>query len=222
MSSGKTGRIHSLIGKFIATHTPYEVFKPFHDIRDSVIKPRGMSNGDAYEATVIKSFEEIDAERLFRIGKLTLLIDEIFMLGYDENRQPIPDAYYNAIQRLGRAGITRVFASGLNIAASGHVFPVFSDAERFGADIVYMTADCGYPENGDNDPTCCAPARNSQIWSKKFHMPIRPTSLPDLLPEGYNPDLEYIPVCPKHNILAYSEDASIEYIELTELNARVA
>lgn len=157
-----------------------------------------------------------------RIGKLTLLIDEIFMFGYDENREPIPNAYFNAIQRLGRAGINRVFAAGLNIAASGNVFPVFSDAERFGANIVFMIADCGFSENGDDDPTCCAPARNSQIWSIEHHMPIRPTSLPDLLPEGYNPDLKYIPVCPKHNFLAYSKDTSIDYVEPAELRVNVA
>jgi hypothetical protein len=144
------------------------------------------------------------------------------MLGYDENHQPIPDAYINTIQRLGRAGITRVYAAGLNIAASGNTFPVFSDAERFGAEIVFLTASCGFPENGENSPTCRAVARNSQIWSKEHRMPIRPTSLPDMLPEGYNPDLEYIPVCPKHNLLAYSTDASIDYVEPVELSANVA
>ena len=222
MASGKTNRLHSLIGEFKATHQPYEAYKPSHDIRDSVIQPRGLSEGNAHECLVVKSLAEIDADRLVRIGKLTIVLDEFFMFGYDEDRNPIPDVYLDTMLKWGRAGIASVHAAGLDIAASGNTFPIHSDAKRFGADIISLTARCGYPENGNDGPTCRAVARNSQIWSKKLSKPYRPTYLPDLLPEGGDPDMEYIPVCPQHNVLAYSKEVSIDFSDHIDFSVQVA
>jgi thymidine kinase len=222
MAAGKTNHLHSLIGGFQATHHPYEAFKPSHDIRDSVIQPRGLSEIDAQECVVVRSLAEIDAERLTRIGRFTIVLDEFHMFSYDENRDPIPDVYFNTMLEWGRFGITNVYAAGLDIAASGNTFPIFNEAHRLGAEIVMLTASCASPVNGEKGPTCREVARNSQIWSKKRKIPYRPPSLPDLLPQGGDPDMSYIPVCAKHNLEAYSKEISIDYIYQTDFTAQVA
>ena len=222
MAAGKTNRLHSLIGGFQATHHPYEAFKPSHDIRDSVIQPRGLSENDAHECAVVRSLAEIDAARLVRIGRLTIVLDEFHMFGYNEKHDPIPDAYLNTMLQWGRLGIAEVYAAGLDIAASGNTFPIFNEAHRLGAEIVMLTASCAFPVNGEKGPTCRQVARNSQIWSQKQRMPYRPPSLPDLLPEGGDLDMSYIPVCDKHNVEAYSKEVSVDYIYRADISAQVA
>lgn len=200
MASGKTKALHSLIGEFQSTHHPFAAYKSSLDIRQEGIQPRGVSRADAYECQAIDSLAAIDVIALVKDKISTILLDEFHMFGYKPNRKPNLDIFLPTMKAWGAAGIKSVYAAGLDLAASGNQFSIFSDAHRFGAHIRLFSARCEYPLSKDG-PTCRREAHNSQIYSLSKGKTYRMESLPDLLPEGSDPDRAYRAVCPRHLIL---------------------
>lgn len=209
MASKKTGELFSDIGRLIATQRKFFVCKPAHDIRDDLIRTRIMPEGTGHKAEVVNSLAEIDALALVERGVRLILGDEIQMFGFDRDRKPLHDVYRSTIRAWGKAGIEQVIVAGLDTAASGHEYSLFTDAHRFGANIVLLTASCEYP-NPDGGPTCGQVARNSQIFSRSLNKAYRMSSLPDLLPEGDDPDRGYRAVCPEH-YLSLDDSETIEF-----------
>ncbi len=213
MASGKTKELYSLIGEFKATHEGFVVYKPSLDIREKGIQPRGLSSVDAYrKVEVVESLAEINAAALVCNGIRTILLDEFHMFGYKPNRDPMPDVYIQTMKDWGEAGIEKVHAAGLDIAASGRHFSMYLDAHRYGAKIVLFSAKCEYPNcPNSNEPTCRKDAHNSQIYSRSLDKAYRMESLPDLLPEGDDPDRAYRAVCAGHLLLSKVATVNFEY-----------
>jgi thymidine kinase len=200
MASGKTKALYSLIGEFQATHHPFAAYKPNLDIRQNGIRPRGMSETDAYKCRAINSLADIKVKSLVHRGVRTVLLEEFHMFGYDHNRVPLVNVFLPIMKAWGEAGINLVYAAGLDLAASGNQFSVFSDAHRYGAHIELFSAKCEYPLS-NHGPTCRQEAHNSQIYSRTLGKAYGMDSLPDLLPEGGDPDRLYRAVCTEHLIL---------------------
>ncbi|HUC95713.1 MAG TPA: hypothetical protein VMR76_02010 [Candidatus Saccharimonadia bacterium] len=210
MASGKTRELHSLMGRFEATHRPYAAYKPSLDIRQKGIQPRGVSESDAFGCEIVDSLADIDAASLVSNGISTVMLEEFHMFGYSLSREVLSNIFIESIRHWGENGITEVHAAGLDLAASLNPFPIFMDAWRFGADITLMPAYCEYPVlNGG--PTCQAIAHNSQIYSDWLGLAYRPESLEDLLPQGDNPDRKYRAVCMAHLILP--SELTIDFIK---------
>jgi thymidine kinase len=200
MASGKTKALYSLIGEFQATHHPFAVYKPSLDIRQDGIRPRGVSDGDAYKCRAIDSLADIKVASLVHRGIRTVLLEEFHMFGYDHNRKPRINIFLPTMKAWGAAGINLVYAAGLDLAASGNQFSIFTDAHSYGSNIELFSAKCEYPLS-DNGPTCRKEAHNSQIYSRSLGKAYRMGSLPDLLPEGGDPDCSYRAVCTEHLLL---------------------
>jgi len=200
MASGKTKALYSLIGEFKATHHPFAAYKPSLDIRQKGIQPRGLSDADAYQCEDVESLSDIDVKALVGSGISTVLLEEFHMFGYTPKRIPKSGVFLSTMKAWGAAGIKSVYAAGLDLAASGNQFSMFADAHRYGAHIELFSAKCEYPLS-DSGPTCRKKAHNSQIYSRSSGKSYRLESLPDLLPQGGDPDCLYRAVCPRHLIL---------------------
>ena len=200
MASGKTTALHNLIGEFEATHTSFEVYKPRLEIRNIGLQPRGISDNDARECKVVESLEEIDSDELVANGIGRILLEEFMMFGYTIERKENNLDLAKLLLKWGEDGITHVYAAGLDLAASGNTFPLFKQAHEIGAKVVLFESKCEYP-NGQENPTCRKPARNTQIFSRSLNKAYRRESLPDLLPEGDDPDRGYRAVCMAHFLL---------------------
>jgi len=200
MASGKTKALYSLIGEFQATHHPFAAYKPTLDVRQNSIRPRGMSEGDAYKCRTIDSLADVKVKSLVHRGIRTVLLEEFHMFGYDHNHKPRNNIFLPIMKAWGEAGIKLVYAAGLDLAASGNQFSLFTDAHRYGSHIELFSAKCEYPLS-NNGPTCRKEAHNTQIYSLLHGKSFRMSSLPDLLPEGGDPDHSYRAVCTEHLIL---------------------
>lgn len=210
MASGKTKALHSLIGEFQKTNLLFEPYKPSLDIRESGIKPRGVSEADAYECEAVDALADIDAEALACRGIKTVLLEEFHMFGYKPDRTADNDIYLPLMTNWAAAGIETVYAAGLDLSAHGQQFSIFTDAHRFGAKIILFSARCEYPVS-DDGPTCRAEAHNSQIFSVSQGKAYQIDSLPDLLPEGDDPDRSYRAVCANHFVLP--KESTIDFID---------
>jgi len=204
MASGKTKALYSLIGEFQATHHPFTAYKPALDVREKGIRPRGVSEADAYKCRAVGSLADIKVKSLVHRGIRTVLLEELHMFGYDHRRAPKSNIFLPIMKTWGEAGINLVYAAGLDLAASGNQFSMFTDAHRYGAHIELFSAKCEYPLS-DSGPTCRKEAHNSQIYSRSLNKAYRMESLPDLLPEGGDPDRLYRAVCTEHLILDRSQ-----------------
>jgi thymidine kinase len=218
MASGKSGRLFGNFGRFEATGVRYRAFKPSLDVREAGIRPRGFPEDKAYPSEVIDSLTDIDAAELAAKGITSILGDEAHMWGFKPNREPLLGVYLPTLIAFGKAGIKSVYLAGLNIAASGREFSIYSDAFCNGADIVALTADCTYPGK-PGGPTCGKLARNSQIYpADQEELAYAKDSLPDLMPQGGIPGISFRPVCPDHNNLVKS--LTIDFSLSTPTNHR--
>ena len=148
----------------------------------------------------------VDIESLVLAGIDTAVVDEAHMAGFDMDRQPLSDVYLPTMERWKRLGIVRVFMAGLDVAANGDRFRMYTDAKDFGAKIVHLTAKCEYPIDPDeNRPTCREVAKRSQIFELASGKPFYRGSLPSILPAGSRDDIGFRPVCQEHYALLRSD-----------------
>jgi hypothetical protein len=201
MASGKTTALHNLIGEFEATNTPFAVYKPRLEIRNNGLQPRGISENDARQCEVVDSLNKIDSGALSLKGISRILLEEFMMFGYNNDRSPSDVNFAELLQNWALNEITHVYAAGLDLAASGNTFPLFKQAHEIGAKVVLFESKCEYPSE-DGGPTCRKAARNTQIYSKSEGKAYSRSSLPDLLPEGDDPDRGYRAVCMSHFLLS--------------------
>lgn len=204
MGAGKTTELYATMGRLAHIHRPYAVYEPGIDVRDEAILPKsytGKEGAVTRNCTTVSSLDDIPVAALVAAGTHIIMLDEWFMFGYDEHRQPIPGIYLRTMMKWAKQGITRVYAAGLDQAANGHQFDVVVDARRFGAEVVIYTALCEFPINGATGPRCGNIARNSQIYDARDGRTFTMDSLPSLLPEGIRLHDRYRAVCAQHLLL---------------------
>ena len=205
MGAGKTSELYKIMGALRIRRRPYAAYIPKHDVRERIILPKNyqVTTPVAGEpnCSSVESLNDIPAAELSLQGITTIVLEEFHMFGYRLDRVPLHGLYLATMRRWAESGIQEVYASGLDLAASGNQFELFQDAHRYGADIKLLTANCEYPVNGDDAETCGATARNSQIYQVKDGKTLRMESLPDLLPEGLRLDIGYRAVCKDHLFL---------------------
>lgn len=208
MASGKTTALYNLVGEFNATNIEYQIYKPRLEIRNKALQPRGIPEESAVPCEIVNSLEEIDTWNLSLNGIHRVLLEEFQMFGYNNDRTE-NDINLEKIMRIWAENeITHVYGSGLDLAASGNTFQLFRKAHQMGAKILLFESRCEFPLK-ESVSTCRKPARNTQIFSKSADKSYRRESLPDLLPEGDDPDRGYRAVCMSHFLL--KEELTIEF-----------